>query len=314
MIKLSIIVPIYNVEKYLKHCLESIFSQYNEQIEIIMINDGSKDNSLQIAMEFVAKYPNVHLINQENKGLSVARNTGIKKAKGKYLLFVDSDDWIEDCIGKILLCIQADDADVYSLETNIVKEDETYLKTIKRNLTPNKTYSGLEMFQKLVFPFSGVPFYLFKRKFLIDNCLYFKERALYDDWQFLLRVFSLMNGCKELNLITYNYRLRDNTISTSPKTYKNFHDCIETACDYYNFLKTNKLSNDVVLMLYKGICKMMIDSYKLSIFYTKNKIQRKKYLDYYFTKRIWWKAIFHARDIKAFIAHCLFLIYNFKLK
>lgn len=95
MVKVSIIVPVYNVEKYLKKCLESIINQTLKEIEIICINDGSRDKSLEILKKYANKDSRIKIINKDNEGQSVARNIGIKEAKGEFLGFVDSDDWID---------------------------------------------------------------------------------------------------------------------------------------------------------------------------------------------------------------------------
>ena len=93
---LSIIIPVYKVEKYIKRCLDSIYNQRVEEhcFETIVVNDGSPDNSGAIVRQYMAEHINCRLINQENQGLSVARNTGLDHAKGEYIWFVDSDDWL----------------------------------------------------------------------------------------------------------------------------------------------------------------------------------------------------------------------------
>ena len=96
MKKVSVIVPVYNVEKYLSRCLESLINQSLKDIEIICINDGSTDNSLQILKQFAYKDNRIKIINQTNSGQSVARNKGLAIASGKYIGFVDSDDWIDN--------------------------------------------------------------------------------------------------------------------------------------------------------------------------------------------------------------------------
>ena len=98
MTKLSIIVPVYNVEKYIRPCIESIFRQGldDADFEVIIVNDGTKDRSMEIISSIISQHKNITVINQENQGLSVARNNGIKKAIGNYILFVDSDDLIVD--------------------------------------------------------------------------------------------------------------------------------------------------------------------------------------------------------------------------
>ena len=94
-IKVSVIVPVYNVEKYLRECLESLVNQTLKEIEIICINDGSEDSSLEILNEYASKDSRFVIINQENCGQSVARNKGLDVAKGEYIGFVDSDDWVD---------------------------------------------------------------------------------------------------------------------------------------------------------------------------------------------------------------------------
>lgn len=92
---ISIIVPIYNVEKYLERCIESLIAQTYNHIEIILVNDGSKDNSLEICREYEARDSRIIVIDKENEGVAIARNTGIDKAKGEYVAFIDPDDWAE---------------------------------------------------------------------------------------------------------------------------------------------------------------------------------------------------------------------------
>lgn len=94
VVKLSVIIPVYNVEKYLKRCLDSVINQTLKDIEILCINDGSTDDSLSILEEYKSKDSRIVIITQENKGLAATRNVGIENAKGEYLAFVDSDDWI----------------------------------------------------------------------------------------------------------------------------------------------------------------------------------------------------------------------------
>lgn len=113
MAKVSIIVPVYNVEKYLRKCLDSLINQTLKDIEIICVNDGSKDNSPKILEEYAKKDNRIIVINQENAGLSVARNSGIDIAKGEYIGFVDSDDWIDlDYYEKLYNAASTNDTDI----------------------------------------------------------------------------------------------------------------------------------------------------------------------------------------------------------
>lgn len=124
--KISIIVPVYNVDKYLKQCLESIKNQSYTNFEVIMVNDGSTDDSGKICEEYT-KDPRFILINQKNQGLSEARNTGLKNISGEYILFIDSDDWIEgNCLAECISEIQKNNSEViffpYIKEKELSKE------------------------------------------------------------------------------------------------------------------------------------------------------------------------------------------------
>ena len=95
-IKVSVVMPVYNAEKYLAKSIESMLSQTLKEIELILVNDGSKDNSLKICEEYKNKDNRVTVINKKNEGACISRNTGIEKAKGKYIQLVDADDYIEN--------------------------------------------------------------------------------------------------------------------------------------------------------------------------------------------------------------------------
>ncbi len=109
----SIVIPVYNVEKYLEECLKSVINNTYKNLEIICVNDGSTDNSLEILNEYAAKDGRILVLSQENKGLAGARNHGIKSATGKWVLFVDSDDWIENTyIHDMLTVVEENDVDI----------------------------------------------------------------------------------------------------------------------------------------------------------------------------------------------------------
>ena len=110
---ISVVVPVYNVEKYLSRCVESLISQTYENLEIILVDDGAKDNSGRICDEYVKKDNRIKVIHQENKGLSGARNTGIENAHGEYIAFVDSDDYVSEQIyEKLLNYMEKSNADI----------------------------------------------------------------------------------------------------------------------------------------------------------------------------------------------------------
>lgn len=135
MILLSLILPVYNVEKYLPICLDSLLKQNIDKsiYEIICINDGSPDKCEQIILNYQKEYSNIHLVNKENEGVSKARNTGLALAKGKYIWFIDPDDFIRpNCLKYILNILDAEKADVCNILYKSVPE-ETNLNNIEKN-------------------------------------------------------------------------------------------------------------------------------------------------------------------------------------
>lgn len=134
--KLSIIIPVYNVEKYIASCLNSLLNQdlKSDEYEILIIDDGSTDNSILIASKHLDKHKNIHIHSQENAGVGCARNTGLDKAKGEYVYFIDPDDYLADnVLGKILECCYAN-----SLEILTFKSKSTFNLKIKQSRTENE--------------------------------------------------------------------------------------------------------------------------------------------------------------------------------
>ena len=145
MKRLSIIVPIYNVEPFVERCLISLETQDipHEEYEIICINDGSPDGSRDIVLCMQKNYENIILIDQENQGVSRARNNGIDHARGKYLLFIDPDDYVDaNCFGSILSSIEESEAQVSFLGYTILNEDGTVRQTMFYEQYLGKIYLG----------------------------------------------------------------------------------------------------------------------------------------------------------------------------
>ena len=223
-IKVSVIVPVYNVEKYLRQCLDSLVNQTLKEIEIICINDGTKDNSVEIINEYVKKYSNIILINQENQGLGMARNNAMKHAKGDYIAFVDSDDWVDTDMYEVLYnkAIETD-ADIVECDYRMVFENSTKIK--------NRTLFGsLHTWKK--FPiacgkifdwkyvktqvFNGLRCMvwnrLYKRSLIFNNNLTF-PKGKGEDYPFSLDAVLSAKSIVHCGKILYNYRIREASIS-----------------------------------------------------------------------------------------------------
>ncbi len=147
--KLSIVVPVYNVEQYVRKCILSIINQDDDlfkTFEIIIVNDGSKDKSVEQIQDLVDQYDNITLINQENLSLSVARNNGMTAAKGDYVWFIDSDDWITSDAVKYVMPYLDNVNDIITINYTVVKEDGEY--PVETPFSDAKTMSGKESFRQ----------------------------------------------------------------------------------------------------------------------------------------------------------------------
>jgi glycosyltransferase involved in cell wall biosynthesis len=224
--ELTIIIPVYNVEKYIEKCLNSIFNQVVDRdlYEIIIVNDGTPDNSMEIVHMFAAKYDNIKVINQVNQGLSVARNSGMSHAKGNYIWFIDSDDWIEhNSISEILRIISLSDCDVIATTLTRVIE-KTGICCPERILREDILISGINYIT--CYSTGAVQRYIIKKQFLIDHNLSFFPNIIHEDADFALRMlyFAQQIYCKQKPV--YNYLVRDCGSIMSSRNRKSMDDCI----------------------------------------------------------------------------------------
>lgn len=219
---ISIIVPVYNVEKYLKCCLDSLINQkFEGQYEIICVNDGSTDNSLEILKEYKRNNPKITVINQENRGLGGARNTGIKNAKGKYIIFVDSDDYLKNNNGLTLMYNEAEkenlDIIVADFEYDFEDKNKNYRKR-RNECIKSKVMTGREFYDlgiKTKSIMSVVWNKLYRRDFIIKNNLFFIEGVLYEDMEFTPKAYYLAERVKYIDKVIYMYRQREGSIMSN---------------------------------------------------------------------------------------------------
>lgn len=227
MIKISLIIPVYNVDKYLRKCLNTCISQdfSEKEYEIIIINDGTKDNSLSIALDFEQKYKNIKVYSQENQGLSVARNKGLSLAKGEYVWFIDSDDWIKECCLREItdMCINN------SLDALAIAAANVIEQNIERRFSYKLkgVYSGKEILRKGVMSVCA-PFTIYKREFLLEHQLFFKRGIFHEDSEFTPRAYYNLNRLSLYDDICYFVRQNPTSITRTPNPKKAF-DCITVA-------------------------------------------------------------------------------------
>lgn len=220
--KLTIVIPVYNVEDYLSKCIDSCLNQNVsfEDYEVLIINDGSTDKSAQIAQDYASTYPNISFIDQENNGLSYTRNKGIQLAKGEYVWFVDSDDWIEKNIFQELLQETSKHPDIIAIPLKFQG-----LRNDAYDLLDFKKITGREFLKADKFPM-GAQFYVFNREFLLKNNIKFVGGIYHEDCLFTPEALYKATEIIRFPRIAYYYYLRNNGSITSTPSLKRANDCI----------------------------------------------------------------------------------------
>lgn len=218
--KISIIVPIYNVEPYLKRCVESLINQTYKNIEIILVDDGSPDKCPEICDEYAHRIDKIIVIHKKNGGLSDARNFGLMNATGDYILYVDSDDYIElDACEKLATGMEEN----VDLVIGAYKEvrNNTILEKKHSNLLENKVYTAKEYVISAIERnewYAPAWLNLYRKSFLIENNLYYKVGFYFEDIEMLPRLFLANPKIVYVDYSFYNYVIRENSIITSQET------------------------------------------------------------------------------------------------
>ena len=260
---LSIIVPVYNVEKFIKECIESLIKQSLKSVEIIVVDDGSLDNSINIVNSFSCE--KIKVIHKENGGLSSARNAGIKVATGKYIAFVDSDDFISSSTAyeDIVNLLEKNNGDIavgkgswYYNENKIIPMNKDNSIFMKEQLS-NEEYLIESIKQKRIF----VPVWLniVKASLIIDNELYFTEGILHEDELFSPQLFLKAKKVILYNKEFYMYRQREGSIMNSKNNRsKRLQDSIyicEELSKVSRTIENNKLKEEFKnYIAYLGLC------------------------------------------------------------
>lgn len=276
---ISVIIPVYNVEQYLNQCIDSVLNQGVEDIEIILVNDGSTDNSGNICDEYAKKDSRIIVIRKENGGLSDARNYGINKAKGKYILFLDSDDfWMENSLKEIYE-ISKEENDIVFLTATKLFEKSNKIQASFESLEKDKIKgkSKEDVFDYLAksdkFPVSACT-KLIKRDLIKNNNLFFEKGLLSEDIDWSTRLLLKSEKFDVCDVDFYVYRKqRDNSITDSIKL-KNVSDLFYIIKKWYIKCNNNELNTKLVNNL------LALYSYEYTILmghlYTIEKQERKQ--------------------------------------
>lgn len=246
MPRISVIIPIYNTARYLADCLESVVSQATAaNAEIICINDGSTDDSMQVLQPYLARYANISLISRSNAGLSAARNAGMERAQGDYLIFLDSDDMlVPGALCKLLQAMPTpDNPDIIAFGSELWYDEGGGRRTpnwLFNHLHPHLYATGMDYLDHFVqtrgWGPSAACFYAYRRSLIMQNRLRFPRGLLHEDELFVPQAVSMANGVYTIPDMLYVYRMRSASI-VHTETEKHYHDKLFIAHRLEHFWK-----------------------------------------------------------------------------
>lgn len=261
-LRLSIIVPVYNVEPYIRTCMESIFKQQLDEdcFEVIIVNDGTQDRSMEVIEDIIARHTNITVINQENQGLSVARNNGIAAAKGEYILMPDSDDLlIENSLKPLLDKAIETKADL--VVADFLKMNDEEIEGIKNN--PPQTIespvfiekNGSQLFMEDLMPNEYYVWRtLFRRLFLIENGITFYPGITFQDVPFTQECYLKADMCLQTHW-KFNIYRRGHYSASSPETFnmKKVHDFSIAIAKTWQLRRIDGLTPQIITKLNDNI-------------------------------------------------------------
>ena len=262
---ISIIVPIYNVENYLRMCLDSIQNQTYTNFECLLINDGSPDNSAEICREYVAKDSRFHYFEKENGGVSSARNYGIDRAEGSFITFVDPDDWLDpDYLEILYLKMMEYDADVAiaTYKKYSVSDGCYYFHVFDQDYY-EKVYTGDELLAELPYRESFDSTFnvswgkLFKRS-LLYSLVFNEQRVMGEDLEFNFKVFLRLNKCLYIHKPLYNFRRHDSSVCARMLTDKDLVDDLEIRMERIPYLLVRNIDPQTYIEKMKEFLRVRI--------------------------------------------------------
>ncbi len=264
MIKISYIIPMYNAEKFISKCISSIKEQDvpNDEYEIIVINDGSTDNSLKKAEECLADIKYSQLLTQENQGQASARNKGFAIAKGKYIMFVDADDWLNlKSIDKLIRQAETNNTDIAISSMKSYRADGTF--TIGNDYPKQQIVvdGNTAIMDGIIF--GSVCARLFRRDFLRKNKLLFQEGIKHEDVLFSVKSLLSSERVLSCNVCTYSYRWNEGSTDRSfdcENFRKSLHSDLTIANELIGLSKLNELKEPLTIYLQKRGNSMIISN------------------------------------------------------
>ena len=236
--KVSIIIPAYNVGKYLESCVQSLLSQTHNDIEVVLIDDGSTDDTAQKSDELALSDMRVVVCHKKNRGVSSARNVGIRHATGDYIMFVDGDDWLDrTCVADMLDNIRENNSDACSCNS-YYKNNTLQIAT---NLTPNKALSSEYVVREhLHYRFIASPCLTMWQRTCVENILFNESIHTLEDWEYNFRCLTKICHISILNKAYYHYRTVEGSASVSPLNNRKL-TCLNIPKYVNNYINANHL-------------------------------------------------------------------------
>lgn len=235
--KLSIIIPVYNVAEYLPACLDSVIYPELSDYEVIVVNDGSTDASPVIAEEYAAKYPGlIHLIHKENGGLGDARNAAIEPAKGEFLFFLDSDDKLAENAVPEILDELTDDRDIIMLDIQPFTPEGVYLEKMSGCKRTGKL--SLSDYPELIMEYPSGCNKICRKKLFTDTGIRFPARAWYEDLRTMPKFYLHTDKIFSTGKAWYLYLIRPGSITNNAKLQRHMEivDAVDDLVGYYKSL------------------------------------------------------------------------------
>jgi glycosyltransferase involved in cell wall biosynthesis len=290
MAKLSVIVPIYNVEKYLRKCLDSVVNQTLSDLEIILVDDGSPDRCGEICDEYAANDSRIKVIHKKNGGLPSARNAALDVATGEWVAFVDSDDWLElDIYEKAVMAGERKDVDILffnSFRNNVTKEtnislfqneffsdDKKYIKSLQAGVICLYFTQTHELYYG--FPWDRI----IKREFIMQNNLYFTDCKAYEDMLYAINCLQFANKIAFIEDRGYHYRFNNTSIGNKYNPNRVAIDR-EVYQEMFRLAETYKADDNFYRALYAFIVDSLAMNVSRCFFHKKNQNTLKSKMQY----------------------------------
>lgn len=279
--RISIVVPIYKVEKYLRRCIESLINQDYPDIEIILVDDGSPDNCGTICNEYAQKDTRIKVIHQQNGGLSAARNTGIDVARGEYLMFVDSDDWVEpDYCSTALNKAKDNNCDIVVFGYNNIYKDHIDITQRKEKLF-NSIDAIIELHGGQIESFAWNKIY---KADLFKTGIRYPKGRLFEDIGTTYLLFHRANAIFLSCEVTYNYQKREDSILGKKMKAKDAIDWFDLEMERFQFMRQNY--PDIAEKLWKYYGQRVLFLYKVLSNFPRQKDKLKEMEAFLITHRL----------------------------